>query len=106
MVSKLTYTRSQRGFLSIGFKDRHNVACSLHESSLATEAAVWFGCDNADPKHILPSGEWVNIELPKDHIANTRMHLTQKQMKKLLPTLQFFADNGYLPEKKGRPSNG
>ena len=39
-----------RGFELIEFTDLYGAKCSLQQSSLATEDALWFGPDNANPK--------------------------------------------------------
>lgn len=63
------------------FHDRNDASCSVQESSLATEAAIWLGVDHAKPQTQLP----------------TRMHLTQEQVRELLPMLTHFAEHGTLP---------
>lgn len=90
-------TTTNRGFVLYMFKDRYNVECSLQESSLATEEAIWFGCDNANPRLFIPNAGWQKIELPKENVVcDTRMHLTREQVKELLPLLQKFVDDGNL----------
>jgi len=83
-----------RGFKILKFYDRYGQECSLQESSLATESAIWFGIDNTGPHITGPSGQ-SNEEL------NARMHLTQEQVKKLLPLLTKFAKTGVLQGKEG-----
>lgn len=85
-------THTKRGFEIIEFMDDYGAECSLQESSSAEESKIWLGCDNANPKMLNPDGHgWVPIEMPEDYIANTRMHLTRKQVKSLLPHLIRFA---------------
>jgi hypothetical protein len=91
---ELTKNFTPRGFGKIEFTDRYGVACSLQESSLATERAIWLGCNDADPRVCVPGKGWVPVPLPEDAVANTRMHLTQEQVKELLPYLQHFAETG------------
>ena len=86
---------TQRGFERIVFEDYNGVKCSLQVSSLATGYAVWFGCNEADPK-VLVNGNWTPIPLPEDHVANTRMHLTLDQVRELLPYLKKFVRTGRL----------
>lgn len=69
-----------RGLLRGDFEDRYGQQCSVQESSLATEAAIWLGVD---------------VNLKGDEIEG-RMHLTKQQVKDLLPILRFFARNGSL----------
>ena len=70
---------TQRGFAFIEFIDRYGKACSLQESSLATENCIWFGIDR----------------------LTNRMHLTQEQVRDLLPYLQKFVEAGKIQEMKG-----
>ena len=91
---KLEYTN--RGFGVMGFEDINGIKCSLQESSLATQAAIWLGCDDADPRHLDPDVGWQNITLPKQTVCNTRMHLSREQVEKLIPILQKFVDTGEL----------
>lgn len=90
-------TTTGRGFALLKFTDRYGVACSLQKSSLATEDAVWLGCDNANPRVLVHGQGWVPHPMPAEYIADTRMHLTQDQVRELLPYLQHFADTGDLP---------
>jgi hypothetical protein len=64
--------KTERGFDIIEFLDRYGNGCSLQKSSLATEDCIWLG------------------------VNESRMHLTQGQVKALLPYLQRFVDTGEL----------
>jgi len=75
--------KTNRGFTICEFTDRYNSKCSVQESSLATEAAIWLGVDT----------DFNGKEC-------TRMHLTIEQVQELLQLLQTFVDTGYLPEPK------
>ena len=102
-----------RGFRIDKFVDRYGIPCSLQKSSLATEDAIWFGVDDPNPqvmasdavkmgrKDLLnpndPVQGWVKWPLPDEVNMSTRMHLTQAQVKALLPALQHFAETGDLP---------
>ena len=104
---------TSRGFRIDKFVDRYGHACSLQKSSLATEDAVWFGIDDPMPQimssdavklgrvDLLTPGEpvvgWVPWTLPDEVQISTRMHLTQAQVKALLPALQHFVKTGQLP---------
>lgn len=70
---------THRGFQRIDFIDRHGNSCSIQESSLASEDAIWFGVDE----------DFEGREC-------TRMHLTQEQVKELLPILQMFVETGQI----------
>ena len=90
---------TNRGFAIFEFEDRYGVKCSLQESSLATEGAVWFGPDEPNTR-FLGSNGWEKFQYPplRDLIHDTRAHITQQQMQELLPAFEHFAKTGYLPE--------
>lgn len=100
-------SKTERGFAIGEFTDRYGAKCSIQKSSLATEDAIWFGVNDANPKILasdakrlgIPtdsSNGWVKFEIPKEVSLSTRMHLTQEMVQKLLPTLQKFAETGEL----------
>ena len=100
--------KTERGFAIGEFMDRYGAKCSIQKSSLATEDAIWFGVDDPNPLIMafdanrlgLPTnGEtsgWVKYDVPKEVLINTRMHLTRKQVAKLLPVLQKFIETGEI----------
>lgn len=100
--------RTERGFVKGNFDDDYGHPCSIQESSvMGDEGYIWFGINDAKPEycprdgtgwHPLPLPSWV--ESTMDVIFHTRMHLSQTQVKELLPTLQYFAEHGYLPEEQ------
>ena len=73
-----------RGFLRGDFKDSNGIACSIQESSIATEYRLWLGCDEGEHVHGL---------------CCARMHLTQTQAAELIPLLKNFVKTGLLPAK-------
>lgn len=85
-----------RGFAQIDFKDHYGTECSLQESSLATEHAIWLGCNETNPQVCIPGRGWTPVPLPHDTLCNTRMHLTRKEVEMLLPYLQKFVETGEL----------
>lgn len=96
---------THRGFRIIEFVDCYGVECSIQKSSLATEDAIWMGVNDANPQIMASKTKkggtgWVPYEVPEDVIFDTRMHLTQEQVRELLPTLIAFADTGCLPETR------
>lgn len=90
----IEHKTTERGFSVLEFTDRYDVACSLQKSSLATEDAIWFGCNDANPRQLVPGQGWQPIALPEGHVADTRMHLTREQVAELLPYLQAFVNTG------------
>lgn len=91
---ELTKTKTDRGFDKYTFEDCYGTKCSLQKSSLATNSAIWFGCEDADPKVLIPGKGWQPVNMPDGYVADTRMHLTQEQVKELLPILQRFVETG------------
>lgn len=93
--------KTDRGFTVIEFSDQYDKKCSIQESSLATEDAIWFGIDNPDPiimaSKVQKGGTgWVKYPIPEDVVIHTRMHLTQDQVAKLIPILQNFVETGEI----------
>lgn len=84
---ELTKEYTNRGFAIYKFNDLYNSNCSLQESSLATDDAIWLGCDDVTyVKNI--SG----VEMP----YNTRMHLNRDMAKILGEKLLKFAEIGEI----------
>ena len=103
---KFEREHTQRGFQFIKAKDLYGKDFSIQKSSLATEDAIWFGIDNAEPKILASKTErggtgWVDYRIPKDVSLTTRMHLSRDQVAELLPILQHFVETGevYTEEK-------
>ena len=90
--------RNQRGFENGRFKDSYNNECSIQKSSAAMDDYIWLGIDK--PKLTVfeseSRGKYINTELPKTWMVNSRMHLSREQVSELLPILQKFADTGDL----------
>jgi len=95
--------RTGRGFAHYEFTDEYGAKCSLQKSSSAMVDRIWLGVDNANPQIMAsktPEGGngWVPYPIPEDVLLTTRMHLNQKQVKKLLPILQRFVETGEITE--------
>lgn len=101
---------NDRGFMIGKFKDSNGVECSIQESSaMRTEEeggnCLWFGANDIGLKIFIPNGNpsWRDIDIKdvfpqaETALANTRMHLSQEDVRKLLPTLEYFAEHGLLP---------
>ena len=88
--------KTNRGFEYCKFLDRYDVPCSIQKSSLATEDAIWFGCDDANPRILVEGTGWQNVNLSEDILINTRMHLTRDNVKQLLPILIKFVETGEI----------
>lgn len=71
--------RTNRGFSVARFTDRYKSKCSIQNSSLASENAIWLGVDT----------DFEGKEC-------TRMHLTVKMVRELLPLLHDFVDHGSI----------
>lgn len=106
-MMKIKKSKTERGFGLYEFTDLYGSKCSIQDSSLATESAIWFGVD--DPHPVIMSSKigegWIDYPIPPEVLLHTRMHLSQKQVQKLLPILQHFAETGeyvrdFRPRKK------
>lgn len=107
----MEFKKSNRGF-NIGlFKDLNGEACSIQESSLATEEAIWIGINNANPQIMSSTAikmglrertfdendnGFVPYPIPDEVIMSTRMHLTREMVADLLPILSHFVQTGEL----------
>lgn len=87
-----------RGFPRIDFADHYDQQSSLQLSSLAYPRCIWLGVNNPSiqiPPHADGScADWKEMALPEGAVIGGRMHLTQDQVKALLPFLQQFAETG------------
>ena len=92
-------TKTERGFRITKFKDKYGGVCSIQESSLATDACIWFGVSDPEVKVLIPGTGWTNVPLPEGTSIHSRMHLDRKMVKNLLPLLRYFVRTGYLPKR-------
>ena len=93
---KLVKSKTCRGFNLFEFTDLYGTKCNIQESSLATNCAIWIGADDPNPLIMASKTKqggtgWVKYYIPDDVIIHTRMHLSAKQVRELLPTLIKFA---------------
>lgn len=77
---------TNRGFKRVEFKDGYGKDCLLQKSSAAMGDFIWLG-QSGEPERDHVTGRFV----PQ------LMHLSQTDVKNLLPSLQHFADTGDLP---------
>lgn len=96
---------TNRGFSFYEFKDENDVKCNLQQSSNAEKNCIWLGADKLDiqefvayrqPSAWMPRPEFDVHTIEHHFIGNNRMHLSQKQVKKLLPILTKFAETGEI----------
>ena len=89
--------KTERGFSIKEFEDSYGEMCSLQKSS-SVDDKIWFGIDN--PKLTIfadsSKGKYAIVDMPDNFMVNSRMHLTRKQVKKLLPYLENFVKTGDL----------
>ena len=77
MTIEIIMKKTGRGFPLGLFKDRYGEECSIQDSSLAFEDAIWLGVDS------VPEG-------------GGRMHLTKSHVRSLLPILEYFVEHGTI----------
>ena len=85
----IEFKQTNRGFELGIFEDRYKQKCSIQDSSLAEEAAIWLGVNNTGPDIKGPNGNF-------SEEVSTRMHLNQSQVEELLPVLNRFVKNGTI----------
>lgn len=95
ICNDLTCTVTDRGFPVITFNDRYGETCSLQISSLIGEQVFcWFGVANPTIQAMEKGKGWHQVALPEGAVISSRMHLSQEQVRALLPHLQTFAESG------------
>ena len=111
----MKFKKTIRGFAYYEFKDSNGEKCSLQMSSSACEDKIWLGIDEAKIMEFYPAPRETDeswFEIPNEEVEaklkhrpqnkiyykNQRMHLTRKQVKKLLPILQRFVETGEISE--------
>jgi hypothetical protein len=81
-MKPLKFRKTARGFARADFKDFNGDPCSVQESSLATEDAIWLGLNEG--KHAV------------DGVCLARMHLDREGAGRLADVLRRFSDTGKL----------
>jgi hypothetical protein len=115
--SPIEMTPTCRGFLRGEFTDSNGQSCSIQRSSAFDDefggALIWLGVNNVKGNFSVlghsnaartRNGGWgwqekclSTIYPDSDINVPDRMHLSQKQVKALLPALKHFAKTGELP---------
>ena len=92
--TEISFNRTDRGFTVFEFQDVYGEPCTLQNSSLASEGAIWFGTGG----RIKKGPPWEDVPIPDNWLVKSRMHLTQAQVAQILPYLEYFVHNGHLPD--------
>ncbi len=92
---------TSRGFGISNFKDSRGMDCTVQESSNAGLNCIWLGAKEVQVQ-VMTNNGWQVVDFSKlcidnQFVGNQRMHLSQENVKELLPTLQYFAEHGCLP---------
>ena len=104
--------KTSRGFDIVTFTDLYDAKCSIQESSLASQDAIWLGIDDPNPQilvsdarrlgvnvdndiHAVATG-WQSCPIPKEVSLTTRMHLNRKQAKAIVRILNKFIRTGSI----------
>ena len=105
ILKRLETEHTDRGFNYIKFIDLYGEQCSLQKSSLATEDTIWLGVDDAKPQIMASDAKklgiktdetigWIPYSVPNEVLMTTRMHLSQRMVKEMLPYLIEFVETG------------
>lgn len=103
IMSSFTFKKTSRGFGLIHMPGRQGEVFSLQESSaIDSEQAIWFGPSELRVQSFQPGG-WRDVDfnalIPGATIlGNERMHLTQSQVRDIIPILSYFVREGALPD--------
>jgi len=97
--------KTKRGFKVGVFTDLYGNECSIQDSSLATQDAVWVGIDDPKPQVLIPGEGWQPVEFPEGTAFWTRMHLGRDQAAELIEVLQRFVNTGSISESFNPESN-
>lgn len=90
--------KTGRGFNVRAFTDLYGSTCSVQDSSLATDDAIWLGVDDGGHFNMQTSEEeWRRRHPDMTRATGGRMHLSRGQVAALLPLLQHFVASGMLP---------
>lgn len=57
---------------------------------------MWLGCNDANPRVLVPGQSWQPVKMPADYLADTRMHLNREQVAALIAHLQSWLDTDSL----------
>ena len=109
-MTQIKMTKTERGFPLGKFEDLYSQKCSIQQSSLATENALWLGLDDAEPRVMASKAAengvetkkttgWVDYPIPKDVLLSTRMHLSVSDVEKLVEELQHWLKTGELEDE-------
>lgn len=83
----LEIKHTERGFALAEFIDSNYQACSIQNSSIASQPHIWLGVDR-----------------DIDNVESVRMHLTQAEAADLIPLLRRFVVTGSIsPDPEGPP---
>jgi len=105
ILKRLETQTTERGFKFIKFDDLYGENCSIQKSSLATEDTIWLGIDDAKPQIMANDAKklgietdettgWIPYLVPNEVLMTTRMHLSQRMVKEMLPYLIEFVETG------------
>lgn len=101
----LLFKENGRGFARAEFSDLNGEKCSLQESSIVDDDAIWLGIDTPIPKRLVQNQGWQPIDIdpgdPRTLVAG-RMHLNRQQVAALLPELVAFVETGHLYTERGQ----
>lgn len=81
------------------FTDLYGCSCSIQDSSLATDHAIWLGINDAEPKILVPGKSWQPLEVPEGTLFSTRMHLNREQAQALVTVLMRFIMTGTIMDE-------
>lgn len=92
----IKFEKTGRGFGIGRFKDLYNEDCTIQDSSLATQAAIWLGISKPRIQSFRSGEGWREYPLPDDVHIFARMHLSIPQAKELRIALDRFIETTFV----------
>lgn len=91
--------KTNRGFQVVEFTDLYGIECSIQQSSLADQSAIWLGPNNANPQLLVRGEGWQPYDIPENVLLTTRAHLSKKMVKSLIKQLEYWVKTGDFYEE-------
>lgn len=76
--------KTERGFSYLDLKDMYGNTISIQESSSASSANIWFGCQTHNKAFVIKDGQVSEYMFEKgDLLVNERLHLNKAKVRQL-----------------------
>ncbi len=100
--------RTGRDFGIGRFSDHYGEKCSIQDSSLACQSAIWLGISEDSVLALVPGQGWKDLDIKQmvrkvepgasNVLVKRRMHLTVGMVRQLITVMQRFVETGSIQE--------